>query len=106
MVQVIGSGAQRQSFMQRLGAGVSPALDTAEQIIGNLEQKRMMQQQQQSIAQQFPELAGLPPELQKVGMAEMMKQQGKEKLLGQKQGYLDQLFGGQGRSQQGMGNEI
>jgi hypothetical protein len=107
MVQVIGPGVQRQSFMQRLGAGIVPGLEMAKQVMGDLEQKQLMKHQQQVIAQQFPELAGLSPEMQKVGFAEKMKQQGKQSMLQQKQDYLSQLFGGQGQGQQqGMGDEL
>jgi hypothetical protein len=100
MVQVIEAGTPRgPSFLQQLGAGANSVLEA-------YNEQKQLQGQKQAIAQRFPELAGLPPELQKIGMAEMLKQQGKEKLFNQKQGYLDQLFGGQGQGQQqGRGQE-
>ena len=100
MVQVIGPGGQRApSFAQRLNAGLGQALSMAQQ---------MQQQKQQSQAyEQLGIPPGTPPELAKVYLGEMLKQQGKEKILGQKQGYLDQLFGGQGQQQQPrMGQQL
>ena len=102
-LQITQPRQRRPSFSESLG-NVANAYGQYSQ---EKQQARQMQEQQNSIAQRFPELAGLSPELQKVGMAELLKQQGRQSSLQQKQDYLSQLFGGQGKPQQkGMGDEL
>lgn len=103
MVQIIEEPMRRPSFGAMLGHALGEAGASG---LGAYSQKKQMQAQQNAMKQLgIPE--GTPPELAKVFLAEQMKQQGKESLLGQKQGYLDKLFGGQGQGQQqSMGKEL
>ena len=103
MVQVIAAVPRGKSTTDRLfealgqGAGLM-----ANRLVGEHEQKKQRQAMEQA---GFGDLAGLSPELQKVAVAERLRSQGKEKLLGQKQQMLSGLFGGQGQ-QDGMGRRL
>src|SRR5258705_4381094 len=85
MVQIIQERQSKPSLGQRLSAGVGKGLEVGQQL--------MQQNQQEKALSKFPELQGLPPELQKVAFAEMMKQKGKEDILSQKQKMFGEVFG-------------
>jgi len=101
MVQIIEAGTpKRQSFLQQVAAGIPQLAET-------YKNNKQQQAQQKAIAQQFPELAGMSPEMQKAAIPQLLKGRQGQQQMQQKQGYLDQLFGGQGqRQQQGMGDEL
>lgn len=95
---VLGPGREKISFGQQLSAGIGNALGMGQQLMQEHQQKEAMRQLG------LPE--NLSPDLQKVALAEMLRSQGKEKLLGQKQQLLQDLFGGQGQPQRGIGQQL
>jgi hypothetical protein len=77
---------RRPSLGQRLSAGIGTGLQSAQQM--------MAQQQQQQALQELGIPANLPPELQKVALAEKLKGESKRQLLGEKLGAIKGVFGG------------
>jgi hypothetical protein len=85
---------------QRFSEGIGNVVNSYAQLSGQ-------QAQQKAIAQQFPELAGMSPEMQKAAIPQLLKGRQGQQQLQQKQSYLDQIYGGQGQGQhQGMGDEL
>jgi len=104
MVQVIDLPGRRPSFGSLIGQGLSQIGKGALESYGN-----KLQQRQQAKALEkagFGDLVGLSPEIQKIAIAERLKAQGKEKLLGQKQEMLQGLFGGGSPTEEGMGQKL
>lgn len=92
-----------QLFAQGIGRGLSGQSNSAVSQIGAFlgQQKAQEALQKQQLAQMqqenkaFPGLSGLTdPKMRQVALGEMLKQSGKEKILGQKQDFLNKLFGG------------
>ncbi len=101
MVQVIGPGTPRgPSTGKQLASGINS-------VLGAYNEYKQNAAQQKAIAQQFPELANLPPEMQKAAIPQLLKGRQGQQQIAQKQDYLNQLFGGQGQGQQGgMGQQL
>jgi len=59
---------KKASLGQRLSAGVGQGLQVGQQLM-------QQHQQNQAISERFPELAGLPPEMQKAGLTELLRGQ-------------------------------
>jgi len=89
MPQVLAAPQRRPSFSERLGAGVGKGLEGAQQLY-----------QQHQFEKSNPQLSGLPPELQKIALAEQLKGQSRENILRQKHDMFSNIFGGQGKKQQ------
>jgi|SRR5271166_6149115 len=100
MPDVLGPGRQKVSLGQRFSAAVGQGLETGQQFYQQHQQRQAMEQAG------FGDLAGLPPDLQKVAIAERLRGQEKQRLLGQKQEMLRGLFGGQGQPQPGRGHPL
>jgi hypothetical protein len=114
MVQIIPNN-QRRSFGEQLLAGVNESIPGIKQHLDNQNQMKQMQQQMQqeneTAKQMGFDLSGItdPKTRQQMfGLAmqganqqglEMLKQQGKQQQIGQKQDFLSNLFGG-GQEQQ------
>jgi len=92
MVQILPSN-RGPSVGERLSQGIGRGLEMGSQMIQEHQQQQMQEQQKKYIEQLFgPEIANFPPELQKAVVVEALKQQGKEKLLGQKGELLGEVF--------------
>jgi hypothetical protein len=106
MVEIIQE-FKKPTRMQQIGQ----LLGGLGNVAGNVAEARMQHQQQQSMGQKLQELTGmdiggLPPELQKVALAEALKSQGKQQVMGQKQDFLGQLFGQRGQQNQNRGQQL
>lgn len=87
MVQVLTPNQQKSpTFMQSVMGGLS------EGIPKGIERYQQLSQQK-ALKEKFPELAGLPPELQKIALTEQLRGQSKENLLKQKQEMFASKFG-------------
>lgn len=105
MIQIIPENRRprtSEQIGQMLGGFGNVALDVMEAQNQRQQQARAGQQLNQLTGM---DISGLPPELQKVALAEALKAQGKKQLLGQKQGLLEQIFGG-GQQQRNIGQEL
>lgn len=93
-----------EAIMEQVGHGLSQSLPQAIQQGQIQKNLRFQQQQQQQLQQQQmdsiknkvgPEIANLPPELQKLYISDLLKNERQQK----EQNFLSQLFSGQGSSQ-------
>jgi len=81
---------------QQLAGGAAAGLiNVGSQLAQRKQMEQAAKQENETLKRLGIDAEGLSPEIRKVVVAEALKSQGKEKLLGQKQGFLDQLFGGQ-----------
>lgn len=91
--------AERETFGTVIGRGLGSGISQGYQQAQLTKQKN----QQQRLADENIErltgvdLSGLDPDTQKAIATELLRGQGKEKLLGQRQGFLNQIFGGSGQ---------
>jgi len=69
MVQVIGPGKPKSNFQEQLLGGLEQGLNAYQKH----QDFRREQSQQKALAQQFPELAGLSPEMQKAALPQLLK---------------------------------
>lgn len=86
-----------QSIMQGLTEGVAPAI----QYYQKSQNDREMNNKYKDVGQQLLgiDLSGFDPETSKALLVEGLKQQGKGKIQGEKQDYLNELFGGKKNAQ-------
>lgn len=106
------------TFAQRLSEGVGRGLEMGSQLMQQHQQQQSQQDQGMKISELIGmDVTGLDPEMQKVALqlsmqgrnqqlSELLKQSGKQQLFQEKQGYLDRLFGGQNRQQNGFGDQV
>lgn len=90
---------KRQSFAQAFAGGLTEGLPGAIQ-------KYQQNQEKNELAKNFPGLAGLPPELQKVALSEQLKAQSKEGLLKQKHEMFSNLFGGKNQTGKDFSSQV
>lgn len=93
MVQIIQEN-KKPSTSQNIGQLLSGlgnvAADVGSQYMNMQQQARSNQQLNELTGMN---LSGLPPKLQEIALAEALRSQGKERLMGQKQDLLGQIFG-------------
>jgi len=112
-IQIIEEN-RRPSFRQQLGSGISKAIDFGSQIAQQERQNKVTSQENEVAKQMGFDLSGItdPKTRQQMfGLAmqggnqqqlEMLKQQGKQQQIGQKQDFLSNLFGGGQDENQGQ----
>jgi hypothetical protein len=89
-----------------LGAGLSQGLEEGREEKNKLIQQKQLEQQDKQRSETLQrltgmDLSGLDPQTQKTVVSEMLKQQGKESILGQKQSFLNKIL-----NKQTSGNDI
>lgn len=105
MIQIIPENRRprtSEQIGQMLGGFGNVALDVMEAQNQRQQQARAGQQLNQLTGM---DISGLPPEFQKIALAEALKAQGKQQLLGQKQGLLEEIFG-TGQQRRNIGQEL
>lgn len=102
MVQILQpQSRQKPSFLQSIVGGLSQGASQAiPEYFQKQAQMKQMQQENEAAKQMGIDLSGISdPKMRQAIVAESLKMQGKQQLQGQKQGFLEQVFGG-GRQQQ------
>lgn len=96
MVQVLSAPQpKRPSFAQSLVGGIAEGVGPA---IEKYEGLQRQNRQNQAISKTFgSEIANLPPELQKLAVAESLKYESKEKLFNKKQDFLKKILGNENK---------
>ncbi len=104
MVQVLSAPKPKQpSFLQSLMGGIAEGVGPA---IEKYEGLQRQNSQKEAISKTFgSEIANLPPELQKLAVAESLKYQGKEKLFNKKQDFLKKIFGNEKKENSNLNME-
>ena len=107
MVQIIQEN-RKPTSLQHIGQLLSGLNNVA----GDVGSQYQQMKQNASSNQRLNELtgmdvSGLSPKLQEIALAEALKSQGKQQLMGQKQDLLGQIFGqGSQNQQRGMGQKL
>lgn len=97
MVQIIESN-KRPSFGQKFSNAVGAGLQGANQLYQQHQGQLQQQQAAKTAKEQFGlDISGFDPETQKALLVEAFKQQGQQGILGQKQEFLNKLFGNVGQ---------
>ncbi len=98
---------QRRHPLQGLNEAVGTGLQGLGQIQQQREQQKQLEQQKQSIASMLgPEAVNLPPEMQKVFLAEMMKNQGKVNLQNLRSQQFSNMVNKNRPDAQSQGNRL
>lgn len=109
MVQIIQEGPRRQSFAQKLNIGVGRGLEAAQKLYSEYEKKEAIKQENEAAKRLGIDLSGIQdPKMRQEAFAyalqginqknlQAQKNLDKQSLQKEKQGFLGQLFGGQGQ---------
>lgn len=107
MVQILTpQSRERPSFAQSILGGISEGIPGALESYQKGQQLKGQQQQQNQTLQQLTgqDLSGLDPDSQKAALSAFLKQQGDERLLDKKQGFLDQIFNDKSQTESNQSN--
>jgi len=95
MTLVLPAAPRKQSFAQKANLGVGRGLQVGAQLMAQHQQQQQMQQENEAAKEMGINLAGFTdPNLRKEIISRGLESQGKQNLLGEKQGFLGKLFGG------------
>lgn len=97
MVQILQpQSRQKPSFLQSIVGGLSQGASQAiPEYFQKQAQMKLMQQENEAAKQMGFDLSGISdPKMRQAIVAESLKQQGKQQIQGQKQSFLEQVFGG------------
>jgi hypothetical protein len=106
MIQTIPLVRGGRSFSQKLNEGLGRGLEMGSQLMQAHQAQKQQQQQMQQENAALKQLTGQDfsgisdPKLRQQAVGELLKQQGKQQALGQKQNYLEKLFGDQSQNTQ------